>query len=76
MHNALLDCRLLAQVYVELTGGRQRGLLLAEATISLPSVNYAASVARVPRPIVPSEAELAAHAAFVARFREPIWKAS
>jgi DNA polymerase-3 subunit epsilon len=26
-HNALLDCRLLAEVYVELTGGRQRGLL-------------------------------------------------
>ncbi|ODU55067.1 MAG: DNA polymerase III subunit epsilon, partial [Acetobacteraceae bacterium SCN 69-10] len=25
-HNALLDCRLLAEVYVELTGGRQRGL--------------------------------------------------
>ena len=24
-HNALLDCRLLADVYVELTGGRQRG---------------------------------------------------
>lgn len=28
-HNALLDCRLLAEVYVELTGGRQRGLELA-----------------------------------------------
>ena len=28
-HNALLDCRLLAEVYVELTGGRQRGLSLA-----------------------------------------------
>ena len=27
-HNALLDCRLLADVYVELTGGRQRGLAL------------------------------------------------
>ncbi|HQT40419.1 MAG TPA: DNA polymerase III subunit epsilon, partial [Acidocella sp.] len=25
-HNALLDCKLLAEVYVELTGGRQRGL--------------------------------------------------
>ena len=30
-HNALLDCRLLADVYVELTGGRQRGLSLATA---------------------------------------------
>ncbi len=76
MHNALLDCRLLAQVYVELTGGRQRGLSLAEATVSVPSVNYAASAARAARPIVPSEAERAAHAAFVARLREPIWNAS
>ena len=31
-HNALLDCRLLADVYVELTGGRQRGFALAAET--------------------------------------------
>ena len=30
-HNALLDCRLLAEVYVELTGGRQRGLVAGGA---------------------------------------------
>lgn len=28
-HNALLDCKLLAEVYLELTGGRQRGLGLS-----------------------------------------------
>ena len=72
-HNALLDCRLLAEVYVELTGGRQRGLGLAsDAGARLPSVSYAAA-ARTPRPIVPSEGELAAHAAFVARIGAGLW---
>jgi DNA polymerase III subunit epsilon len=75
-HNALLDCRLLAEVYVELTGGRQRGLSLADAAQdSLPVVAYAAAGPRTPRPIVPTEAELAAHAAFVARLKEPLWMA-
>jgi DNA polymerase-3 subunit epsilon len=73
-HNALLDCRLLARVYVELTGGRQRGLSLADAgQQSLPTVRYGATGPRTPRLIRPTEAELAAHAAFVARLKEPVW---
>jgi DNA polymerase-3 subunit epsilon len=73
-HNALLDCRLLAEVYVELTGGRQRGLSLADGGQgSMPVVAYAAVGARTPRPVVPGVAELAAHAAFVARIKEAIW---
>ena len=72
-HNALLDCRLLAQVYVELTGGRQRGLKLASAAgAGRPAVAYAAAP-RTPRLIVPSAAELAAHAGFVARLKDPLW---
>jgi DNA polymerase-3 subunit epsilon len=75
-HNALLDCRLLADVYVELTGGRQRGLsLAAEGQGEMPVVAYAATGARTPRPIVPSAAELAAHAAFVARLKGSLWNA-
>lgn len=73
-HNALLDCRLLAQVYVELTGGRQRGLSLVAASVAAPAVAYAAAP-RTPRPIVPGAAELAAHAAFVARLKDPLWPA-
>ena len=43
-HNALLDCKLLAEVYVELTGGRQRGLgLAAELSASRPSIGTPAS---------------------------------
>jgi DNA polymerase-3 subunit epsilon len=73
-HNALLDCRLLAEVYVELTGGRQRGLMLdAEGQAEMPVVAYAAVGPREPRLIVPSAAELAAHAAFVARIKGTLW---
>ena len=76
-HNALLDCRLLADVYIELTGGRQRGLtLVAENASAQPTVSYQASAARTPRPVVPSEAELAAHAAFLARLKDPVWLAA
>jgi len=73
-HNALLDCRLLAEVYVELTGGRQRGLLLAaDGQAEMPVVAYAPVGPREPRLIVPSAAELAAHAAFVARINGALW---
>ena len=73
-HNALLDCRLLADVYIELTGGRQRGLLLAaDDGPSLPAIAYQVNAARLPRPIVPSAAEIAAHAAFVAKLKQPVW---
>lgn len=82
-HNALLDCRLLAQVYVELTGGRQRALWARGAEVAVAARAGAAAlaggaavtVARTPRPIVPSAAELAAHAAFVARLSDPVWNA-
>ena len=73
-HNALLDCRLLAEVYIELTGGRQRGLSLAtEGAQAMPTIVYQAIASRVPRLIVPSAAELAAHAAFVVRLKDPVW---
>jgi DNA polymerase-3 subunit epsilon len=71
-HNALLDCRLLAEVYVELTGGRQRGLTFAQAA-STQVHAYTLAGPRVPRLIVPDAAELAAHAALVARLTKPVW---
>ena len=72
-HNALLDCRLLAEVYVELTGGRQRGLSLAAERAAPLAVLYAHSGPRTPRPMVPSAAEIAMHGAFVARLKDPLW---
>ena len=73
-HNALLDCRLLAEVYVELTGGRQRGLSLG-GTNSAPIQCYQASTSRTPRPMNVPQAALTAHAAFIARLTAPIWGA-
>ncbi|HTU56739.1 MAG TPA: DNA polymerase III subunit epsilon [Acetobacteraceae bacterium] len=72
-HNALLDCRLLAAVYVELTGGRQRGLVLEPAS-SAPLMSAVAYGDRTPRRIVPSEADQARHAAFTARLKAPLWR--
>lgn len=74
-HNALLDCRLLAEVYVELTGGRQRGLLLATAKTPVAVAVYTHAGPRAPRPILPSEAELSAHVALLGRLKDPVWLA-
>ena len=77
-HGALLDAELLAQLYVELQGGRQIGLeLAAEAALMTDgSVTVTSSVTRVfrsPRPHAASAEELARHAEFMAGFSEPIW---
>ena len=76
-HNALLDCKLLAEVYIELTGGRQRGLSLATAAAQaeITITHYVAEGPRTPRPLVPDADILAAHAAFVARLKDPLWLA-
>jgi DNA polymerase-3 subunit epsilon len=77
LHGALLDAQLLAQVYVELTGGRQIGLSLAEETMVVEEVidfRPAASVAaRPPRIFSPSAAELERHRAFIAQLSNPLW---
>ena len=77
-HGALLDAELLAQVYVELTGGRQIGLELAADSYD-PLVGWVAAVPhertfRPARPHAPSEAELAAHAVFIDTLKEPLWR--
>lgn len=71
-HNALLDCKLLAEVYVELTGGRQRGFDLA-AEIAAQTVEYRHEGVRSPRLVTVSAAEREAHTAFVATLKEPLW---
>jgi DNA polymerase III subunit epsilon len=75
-HNALLDCRLLAEVYVELTGGRQRGLSLATVKVPVAAAVYTHTGQRTPRPIIPTEAELAAHATLLGRLKDPVWLAA
>src|SRR3546814_2453208 len=61
LHGALLDAQLLAQVYVELTGGRQIGLGLVVEAEDLSETARAAPapvIVRPPRTFTPSEAEL------------------
>lgn len=76
-HGALLDAELLAQVYVELTGGRQIGLSLvadAQETLAQPvEAPVRERTFRPARPHAPSEAELAAHAAFLETVKSPLW---
>ncbi len=78
-HGALLDAELLAQLYVELTGGRQIGLSLAQdAGRAAPDPTEPLPVAtrrerRPARPFAPSAGELARHAEFIAQMKAPIW---
>ncbi len=77
-HGALLDAQLLAQVYVELTGGRQIGLGLAAETSDAAHSGTAVSPpidrpARPPRPHSASDAELQRHREFVALMANPLW---
>ena len=76
-HGALLDAQLLAQVYVELTGGRQIGLgLVAETTSMSVPVSVRPVTTRAMRPARPHFAapeELERHRAFISRLVEPLW---
>lgn len=78
LHGALLDAQLLSQVYVELRGGRQIGLsLLSEQVVETASSTPSAPrVVRPPRHFSPSDAEQAAHAAFMLKVKNPIWGAA
>ena len=79
-HGALLDAQLLAQLYVELCGGRQIGLGLADASASALAVATAAAGTapvmrpiRPPRPHAASAREIERHEAFVATLINPVW---
>ena len=79
-HGALLDAELLAQVYVELTGGRQIGLELAGAGSQTAVIEFSRGTVRerafrAPRPHAPSADEIARHAAFIGRIEGAIWAA-
>lgn len=79
-HGALIDAQLLAQVYVELTGGRQIGLGLVADLVEAQSGDAPAEAEtravltiRPARPHAPTEAELARHAAFMGTIENPVW---
>ena len=80
-HGALLDAELLAEVYLELRGGRQPGLRLASAEAGTPAKNVTKSTAdprpgselHSVRPHAPTAEETAAHEMFIATIKEPMW---
>ncbi len=75
LHGALLDSQLLAEVYLELRGGRQPDLAITtEIIVEEASVESAPRERRIPRPHAPTEDELKAHEAFLTQIKEPLWK--
>jgi DNA polymerase-3 subunit epsilon len=77
-HGALLDAELLADVYLELVGGRQAGLELAGArsivATGIGGAPLPGVAVRPPRPHAPGAAELAAHDALLTDIIDPIWR--
>ena len=75
VHGALLDCQLLAEVYLELRGGRQPGFDLNAADEASDDTRAARQrPVRPARPHAPSDAESAAHETLLATIKEPIWR--
>ncbi len=81
-HGALLDAELLAEVYLEMNGGKQKnlGLLPGDETIDLDKLNDepkkrgAAKQRPVLLPSTLSEEEIEAHARFIAGMKsDPTW---
>ena len=81
-HGALIDAGLLAQVYLELVGGRQPGLDFAIGaamrgpTIQMPKAKAPIAL-RPPRRDLPgaqpTPEELALHEKFLGKIKDPIW---
>lgn len=82
-HGALLDSELLAEVYLELLGGRQRGFGLLDENKATENGNGAQAVEnavcerpyREPRPHAPKAEELLAHKEFLNELTDPLWEA-
>lgn len=75
-HGALLDAELLAEVYLELMGGRQTGLGLVSQDNNIEDIKTKKTgdrSYREPRPHSASDEELARHAEFVKTIDKTLW---
>ena len=76
-HSALLDCKLLIEVYLHLIGGHQARLeLVGKGHAETRRTGRRRSKVAVRPRVLPSrlsEAEIAAHDAFVKTLKDPIW---
>jgi len=76
-HGALLDSELLAEVYLELIGGRQHGLGLGSETATKQSQALNAKIKRQNRPLrvfSPSTEELTAHESLLDKIKDALWR--
>ena len=76
LHGALLDAQLLAEVYLELKGGRQPDLTLVRsggAAKGAGGRDGPERTFRPARPHAPTPGEAEAHAAFLEKLADPIW---
>lgn len=75
-HGALLDAELLAEVYLELTGGRQSALFLEKEARGEARLAQKAAAALPARefPLTAEEAE--AHANMLASMKNPLWNSA
>ena len=71
LHGALLDAKILAEVYLEITGGRQTGMNLSPEKKETQARK--AKKDRSHRSFPASDEELAAHQKFVASLKNTIW---
>lgn len=75
LHGALLDAQLLAEVYLELRGGRQPDLAIAAVESAVAEeIQARARAHHAPRAHAPSALEIAAHDLFLATLKNPLWK--
>lgn len=75
-HGALLDAELLADVYLELTGGRQSSLVLEEDAAISTDQTVSITNSATPRParhFKASEEEKQRHQNFIAQIKDAIW---
>lgn len=74
-HGALLDSQLLAEVYLELLGGRQQGLAIVESGASVEAaVETGPRARREPRVFAPSGEELSLFEELLTKLKNPLWK--
>lgn len=72
-HGALLDAEILAEVYLELIGGREPGLALGTQSRNAEQTKTSDRPIRPPRPYSPSSEEDAAHREFMKNIQNPLW---
>lgn len=73
-HNALLDCKLLSEVYIQLTGGRQRGLGFSNQGEEKSGKVYHSVKKHIPIFIKASDEEIKKHQSFIQnKIKNALW---